>query len=98
MKKEKKEIFFKIIKELKRYNPKKISVFGSYVRNEETSKSDIDIIVEFSGKKSLLELVGIEQELSEKLKMKVDLLTLNSISPYILPYIKKEEKVIYEKK
>jgi len=46
----------------------------------------------------LLELVGIEQELCEKLNLKVDLLTQNSVSPYIFPYIEKEVKVIYEKK
>lgn len=44
----------------------------------------------------MLELVGIEQELCEKLNLKVDILTQNSVSPYILPYIEKEVKVIYK--
>ncbi len=65
-------------------------MFGSYVREEETPQSDIDIIVEFTERKSLLEIVGIEQELSEKLGMKVDLLTEKSISPYLIDQIKKE--------
>lgn len=98
MKNKNEKIFLKIAEELKKHNPKKIAVFGSYARGEETSNSDIDIIVEFSNRKSLLELVGIEQELCEKLNLKVDLLTQNSVSPYILPYIEKEVKVIYEKK
>lgn len=89
------EIFKKIIKFLKREGAKKISVFGSYVRGEEKAESDIDIIVEFSERKSLLDIVGIEQALSEKLGLKVDLLTEKSISPYIIDRIKEEMKVIY---
>jgi len=54
-----KEIFEKIIQVLKSQGAKKIAVFGSYTRGEEKAKSDIDIIVEFSERKSLLELVKI---------------------------------------
>jgi len=91
----KQEIFEKIIKFLKNEGAKRISVFGSYVRGEEKRESDIDIIVEFSERKSLLELVRIERELSEFLGIKVDLLTEQSISPYLIDYIRKEMKVIY---
>ena len=62
----KEEIFKRITQLLKNQGASKIAVFGSYVRGEETSKSDIDIIVEFSERKSLLDLVGIEQNLSER--------------------------------
>ncbi len=86
----KSEIYKKIYKFLKNQGARKIAVFGSYVREEETPQSDIDIIVEFTERKSLLEIVGIEQELSEKLGMKVDLLTEKSISPYLIDQIKKE--------
>ena len=91
----KQEIFEKIIKFLKNEGAKRISVFGSYVRGEEKRKSDIDIIVEFSERKSLLELVRIERELSEFLGIKVDLLTEQSISPYLIDSIRKEMEVIY---
>lgn len=90
------EIFEKIAQVLKNQGAKKIAIFGSYIRGEEKPESDIDILVEFSGRKSLLELVGIEQELSETLGMKVDLLTEKSISPYLIDRIKSEMKVIYE--
>ena len=61
-------------------------------------KSDTDILVEFSERKSLLDLVGIEQELSEALGVKADLLTEKSISPYLIDRIKKEMEVIYEER
>uniref|UniRef100_A0A7C4Y4P6 Polymerase nucleotidyl transferase domain-containing protein n=1 Tax=candidate division WOR-3 bacterium TaxID=2052148 RepID=A0A7C4Y4P6_UNCW3 len=91
----KQEIFEKIIEFLKNEGAKRISVFGSYVRGEEKKESDIDIIVEFSERKSLLELVRIERELSEFLGIKVDLLTEQSISPYLIDSIRKEMEVIY---
>lgn len=39
---------------------KKIAIFGSYARVEAKPESDIDVLVEFSGRTSLLDLVGIE--------------------------------------
>ena len=90
-----KEIFEKIAQILKNEGAKRIAVFGSYVRGEEKPESDIDILVEFSKRKSLLELVRIERELSEVLGMKADLLTEKSISPYLIDTIKREMEVIY---
>lgn len=57
------EIFKKIVRLLKNQRVNNIAIFGSYVKREEKPRSDIDIIVEFSERKSLLELVGIEREL-----------------------------------
>jgi len=90
-----KEIFEKIGHILKGQGARKVAVFGSYVTGEQKPESDIDIIVEFSERKSLLELVRIERELSEVLGIKVDLLTEKSISPYLIDTIKKEMEVIY---
>jgi len=89
------EIFEKIARILKNQGARKIAVFGSYVRGEEEPGSDIDIIVEFAARKSLLELVRIERELSEVLGIKVDLLTEKSISPYLIDTIRGEMEVIY---
>jgi len=89
------EIFKRIAQLLKKQGAKKIAVFGSYIRKEQKPNSDIDIVVEFSGRKSLLDIIGIEQELSEALHIKVDLLTEKSISPYLIDRIRKEMKVIY---
>jgi predicted nucleotidyltransferase len=89
------ELFEKIANLLKGHGVRKVAVFGSYVRGEEKPESDIDIIVEFSERKSLLQLVKIERELSEELGIKVDLLTEKSISPYLIDTIKREMKMIY---
>jgi predicted nucleotidyltransferase len=86
----------KIIRLLSRHNPKKIGIFGSYSRNEESKGSDIDILVDFNEQKSILDLIGIEMELAEELNMKVDLLTEGSVHPYLKNYIKKDLQIIYQ--
>jgi len=88
-------ILEKISAILAKYGAKKVSVFGSYARDEADPESDIDIIVEFSQRKSLLDIVGIEQELTDELGIKVDLLTEKFISPYLIDRIKEEMVVIY---
>ena len=85
----------KIISMLTKSGAKKITLFGSYARGHEKKGSDVDLIVEFRPKKSLLDLVGIEQEVSKKTGVKVDLLTPNSLSPYIAKKILGESKVLY---
>ncbi|AKB31339.1 nucleotidyltransferase [Methanosarcina siciliae HI350] len=89
-----KELFEKISLFLQEEGATKVAVFGSYARGEEKPESDIDILVEFSETKGLLTLVRIERELSELLGLKVDLLTEESISPYLIDGIKREAKVI----
>jgi len=73
---------------------KKAAVFGSYARGEANSRSDLDILVRFSTRKSLLDLVRLERELSEHLGIKIDLLTEKSVSPYLLKTIKQEAMII----
>jgi hypothetical protein len=85
----------KAIEILRKHDAKKIEIFGSYARGETKADSDLDIIVEFSVRKSLLDLVGIEQELEELLGIKVDLLTRKSISPYLIEGIERKAKVVY---
>ena len=59
-----------------RIKPTLVGVFGSYARGEENDISDLDILIDFDIKVDLIELIGIEQELSELLGIKVDLITL----------------------
>jgi len=91
----KQETLNKLVRLLRDRGAIKVAVFGSYLRDEEKPGSDIDIIVEFSMRKSLLDLVKIERELTEALGIKVDLLTEKSISPYMIDAVKREMKVIY---
>ena len=73
-----------------------VGVFGSMARGEATRGSDIDLLVEFAGRKSLLALVRLERELSAALGRKVDLLTKAAISPYLRDRILQDLQVIYE--
>jgi predicted nucleotidyltransferase len=72
-----------------------IGVFGSMGRGEARDKSDIDLLVRFSKRKSLLAVVRLERELSEALGRKVDLLTEGALSPYLRDRILKEMRVVY---
>jgi uncharacterized protein len=93
---DKQKLYNDIVEFLKGKGATKVAVFGSYVRNEETPESDIDVIMDFERPIGLLEFVGIEQDLSEQIGVKVDLLTEESISPYIIDYIKKDMMVLYQ--
>lgn len=75
-----------------------VALFGSYSRGEHTGKSDIDLLVSFSKRKSLLEQIRIEREFSEILEAKVDMVTEKSVSPYLIDRIKKEAKPIYHER
>lgn len=72
----------------KKYKIKKIKILGSYVREEQREASDIDLIVDFEEVPTFIELMKIQEELEKLLGVKVDLLTEESISPFIKPYIK----------
>ena len=90
------EIEATVISVLAGYGARKIGLFGSYASGEQRPDSDLDLLVDFSDRKSLLTLVRIERELSESLGIKVDLLTEQAISPYLIDRVKSELKVIYQ--
>jgi predicted nucleotidyltransferase len=78
----------KIIQEaVQQYSPKFVGIFGSYARNEQHADSDLDILIDFEKSVHLLDLIGLEQELSELLHVKVDLVTLRSVHEQIKSYI-----------
>ena len=80
-----------IIKEtLIPFEPLMVGIFGSYSRNEQTHTSDIDILVDLKRKTNLLDLIGIEQKLTELLGIKVDLITLRSVNEQLKSYIEKD--------
>ena len=65
------------------YNVTTLEVFGSYVRHEEKTNSDLDILVSFSKAPSLFKFIELEDYLSEILGVKVDLVMKSSLKPNI---------------
>ena len=65
----------------KRFKVETIDIFGSYVRGQETEKSDVDLLVTFSVQYSLWDLIDAEMFLRRKLHVKVDLVPKDSVKP-----------------
>ena len=68
-----------ILSQLKDYNVLKVGIFGSSARGENKKGSDLDILVEFKDSPSLLTLIKLENQLSEILGIKVDLVTTGAL-------------------
>ncbi|MCB2156722.1 nucleotidyltransferase domain-containing protein [bacterium] len=72
-----------IIRVAARYGARRVRVFGSRVRGEERPDSDLDLLVEFDQDRSLLDAIGLEQELEELLGFPVQVLTPAGLSPIL---------------
>jgi hypothetical protein len=81
---------------LKKYRVKSISLFGSYVRNEQKEESDIDFLVDFQEGATLFDFVELQDSLSELLAKNVSIVSRRGLSKYIGPYILKEAEPIGE--
>ena len=68
-----------ILSHLKGFDPIKVGIFGSFARGDSKKGSDIDILVEFKEAPSLLTLIKLENDLSEILGVKVDLVTTGAL-------------------
>lgn len=67
---------------------KRLGLFGSFVRNEATENSDIDFLVEFeTGQKTFDNFMELSFLLEELLTRPVELVTPESVSPYLRPHI-----------
>jgi uncharacterized protein len=66
-----------------RYGVESLEVFGSYVRGEQKADSDLDVLVTFREEPSLLTFIRIENDLSDALGVKVDLVMKDSLKPTI---------------
>lgn len=67
-----------------------IRVFGSRARGESAATSDVDLLVKLAPGRTLLDLVAIKQDLEDMLGCPVDVVTEDSISPYIRPQVLKD--------
>ena len=68
-----------------KFHVKKLGIFGSYVRGEETVTSDLDILIEFESayRFGLLTFCHLENYLSDLLEVNVDLVMKDSLKPRI---------------
>lgn len=73
-----------------KFKVKTMGIFGSYVREEEKEKSDLDILVEFEEPVSLLKFIELENYLSDSIGVKVDLVMKSALKPRIGKHILKE--------
>ena len=81
----------RIIDILPKNGVKRASFFGSIVRGEMTEDSDVDLLVEFEGRRSLLDLVHLKNELEDAVNQRVDLLTYKSIHTHLKDRIMAEQ-------
>jgi predicted nucleotidyltransferase len=65
------------------YGVKSLGLFGSYLRGEQKSDSDVDILVDFDEPIGLLKFMDLELHLTELLGIKVDLVMKTALKPGI---------------
>jgi uncharacterized protein len=91
------DVKIKTIKEYFQTHPVlKAYLFGSYARNEADNESDIDILVELDYSQKIgLQFIQMKIDLEILLNTKVDLVSSNGLSKYVIPLIDGEKKLIY---
>ena len=72
------------------HGARNLRVFGSVSRGEATDKSDIDLLINLEPGRTLLDIITIKQDLEDLLGRKVDVVTEDSVSPYIREQILKD--------
>ena len=90
-----KQILTESKEELKvKYKVNGISIFGSYAKGEQKDTSDIDILVEFEQPVSLLQIVSLENFLSDILGIKADVIPKKNIRKELKEFILNEAILI----
>lgn len=64
-----------------RHRGRRVAVFGSVARGDATEESDVDFLVEFEPGSSLLDLLRLQDELSETLGRRVDVVSVGGLKP-----------------
>ena len=85
------EVLVRHAAEIQALGVRRLGLFGSFVRNESSGNSDVDLLVEFEpGQKNFDRFMSLSFLLEEWLYRRVELVTPEALSPYIGPYILKE--------
>jgi predicted nucleotidyltransferase len=80
---------------LKQLGAARLGLFGSFVRNEQQTDSDVDIVVEFEeGKKKLHNFLDMADYLEEVMARKVDLLTWEGMAEFVRKHVANEVEYI----
>jgi uncharacterized protein len=77
-----------------KFNVKEIGIFGSVVRGEQGTSSDVDILAEFSRPVGFFAFLDLEEYLTMILEMKVDLVSRKALKPHIGKNILREEVTV----
>ena len=77
-----------------KYHVSELGVFGSFTRNEQHVRSDVDILVDFTQSISAFQFIDLKYELSEMLGKKVDLVSKKALKPRIGKRILEEVEYI----
>ena len=72
------------------HGARNIRAFGSVVRGNASKESDLDLLVDMAPGRSLLDLIAIEQDLEDQLRVRVDVLTAAGLSPYMREEVLRE--------
>lgn len=95
-----KENILKILKsnklKFKKFGIRSIGLFGSYIREEQSYESDIDLLIDFEPEKENFDNFMAAYDLFEKIfkNEKIELVTKNGLSPYIGPKILDEVQYV----
>ncbi|NCS87311.1 MAG: DNA polymerase III subunit beta [Ignavibacteria bacterium CG2_30_36_16] len=73
-----------------KYEVNSIEIFGSYVRNEQDSGSDLDLLVSFNKIPSLIKFIEMKNYLTDQLQINVDLVMKDSLKPQLIKNILSE--------
>ena len=82
----------------RRHHIRRLSLFGSVLRDDFRPESDVDVLVEFDAEHGpgLIAMAGMEIELSGLLGRKVDLLTPGFVSPYYRDRVLRDAYPLYD--
>lgn len=72
-------------------------IYGSFARNEDGPKSDIDIALQTGKKFTYFDLAEVQHFLENKIKRRVDVGFIDAFKPHILEHVKPDLKLIYER-